>query len=276
MCQKLFSDEITLTKHIDECLTMKKLNDDKIVFKTSYGEDSDYMLARKLQEQQDEESLRQEEKSRVAKPNAKPFAKPYAKPYSKVNTFVNRAAFYMPPITCPYMGCGKQLEAWEFHSHAATLHSTLNQQYACPICTLGSDVFYAVTDKTNLLQHLKNHHADTAPGVAHTPVPTYNNEDEDEDDDSSSSVEDLFGGKPYEPIYNPRTPTTAPNPPISTNSAKYVETTLSKNLDMECTICFEPFNLGQVIVTIECMCVYHKTCANNWWKKKEFLYLSFT
>jgi len=59
-----------------------------------------------------------------------------------------------------------------------------------------------------------------------------------------------------------------PNPPISTNSAKYVETTLSKNLDMECTICFEPFNLGQVIVTIECMCVYHKTCANNWWKKK--------
>jgi len=217
-------------------------------------------MARKIQEQQDEESLRQE--TVYHKPPAKPYVKPYAK-----NT-----GFYLPPIICPYTSCGLRFEAWDFHTHAAAFHQTNPQIYACPICSLGSDVFYTVNDKTNLLLHLKNHHADTAPGVmapvftAKPAVLPYSGEDNIDLSSDTDSDEEIY----VPPVKNPPLPKLPNNVkyPGTSHFVKYQETTLTKNLQMECTICFEPFISGQIIVTIECLCVYHKICINNWWKKK--------
>jgi len=36
----------------------------------------------------------------------------------------------------------------------------------------------------------------------------------------------------------------------------------------ECVICFEEFEVGDVIARLECLCRYHKKCIRMWFDKK--------
>eukprot|EP01113_Clastostelium_recurvatum_P007714 TRINITY_DN13609_c0_g1_i1.p1 TRINITY_DN13609_c0_g1~~TRINITY_DN13609_c0_g1_i1.p1 ORF type:complete len:512 (-),score=93.50 TRINITY_DN13609_c0_g1_i1:39-1574(-) len=56
--------------------------------------------------------------------------------------------------------------------------------------------------------------------------------------------------------------------PASTHPA-YVEQVLQKPLvDQDCTICFEDFASGQTVFRLECMCLFHKVCIQEWFVKK--------
>lgn len=37
----------------------------------------------------------------------------------------------------------------------------------------------------------------------------------------------------------------------------------------ECTICFEEFSLGDTLARLECFCVFHKACLDNWLSRKQ-------
>ena len=52
------------------------------------------------------------------------------------------------------------------------------------------------------------------------------------------------------------------------------EATLS-SMEEECTICFDEFEVGQVCARLECLCVFHKSCLENWLSRKQckFIYL---
>jgi len=50
------------------------------------------------------------------------------------------------------------------------------------------------------------------------------------------------------------------------------ELTEEKDSDLvgeECTICFEEYAIGETLARLECFCVYHKTCLNNWLSRKQ-------
>ncbi|CAD6184603.1 unnamed protein product [Caenorhabditis auriculariae] len=36
----------------------------------------------------------------------------------------------------------------------------------------------------------------------------------------------------------------------------------------ECTICFEDMAAGDLIARLPCLCIYHKTCIDEWFKRK--------
>jgi hypothetical protein len=67
--------------------------------------------------------------------------------------------------------------------------------------------------------------------------------------------------------------TTTTTSTISTTSAgggsQYVAYELQKNLpESECSICYEDFLQGQNVARMECMCVFHKHCIDEWFVKK--------
>lgn len=37
----------------------------------------------------------------------------------------------------------------------------------------------------------------------------------------------------------------------------------------ECTICFEEYEIGQTLARLECFCVFHKPCLDNWLSRKQ-------
>ncbi|CAF3186470.1 unnamed protein product [Rotaria socialis] len=45
---------------------------------------------------------------------------------------------------------------------------------------------------------------------------------------------------------------------------------LSYNLhnDQECAICFEPFCRQDTVARLECLCIYHKKCLDEWGQRK--------
>lgn len=46
------------------------------------------------------------------------------------------------------------------------------------------------------------------------------------------------------------------------------EDTLAADVpSQECMICMEEFRKAQVILRLECLCMYHKTCIHAWWSK---------
>jgi hypothetical protein len=36
---------------------------------------------------------------------------------------------------------------------------------------------------------------------------------------------------------------------------------------IECTICYDEFEEGNVIARMDCFCIYHKKCIDSWLKK---------
>ncbi len=45
---------------------------------------------------------------------------------------------------------------------------------------------------------------------------------------------------------------------------------LTENLqhEQECAICFEPFYQRDIIARLECLCIYHKRCLDQWNQRK--------
>jgi len=39
--------------------------------------------------------------------------------------------------------------------------------------------------------------------------------------------------------------------------------------DLECTICFDEYKLGQMCARLECFCVFHKPCLDSWLSRKQ-------
>lgn len=40
------------------------------------------------------------------------------------------------------------------------------------------------------------------------------------------------------------------------------------NIDQECSICFEPFRQQDIVARLECLCIYHKKCLDQWSQRK--------
>eukprot|EP00697_Spironema_sp_BW2_P014589 gnl/Spiro4/5063_TR2524_c0_g1_i2.p1 gnl/Spiro4/5063_TR2524_c0_g1~~gnl/Spiro4/5063_TR2524_c0_g1_i2.p1 ORF type:complete len:204 (-),score=15.58 gnl/Spiro4/5063_TR2524_c0_g1_i2:169-780(-) len=52
-------------------------------------------------------------------------------------------------------------------------------------------------------------------------------------------------------------------------SVNCIEEPLADNIpNQECSICFENFLKGQVVLRLECLCVFHKNCIETWFKRK--------
>lgn len=39
--------------------------------------------------------------------------------------------------------------------------------------------------------------------------------------------------------------------------------------DKECMICYEEYEIGQMVSRLECFCVFHKSCLENWLSRKQ-------
>jgi hypothetical protein len=40
------------------------------------------------------------------------------------------------------------------------------------------------------------------------------------------------------------------------------------NHEQECAICFEPFYQQDIVARLECLCIYHKQCLDEWGRRK--------
>jgi len=165
-------------------------------------------------------------------------------------------------IACPYLGCGQRMEARYFYNHAILQHSTAPQAYACPICFLAG-IQFAPRSDTNLLTHLQNTHSDLA-AVSQPPPSTQqpaNPQSYDDDDDFEEYDPAAFLVDEQD---NPPTLT----PDVKSLGYKYVEDVMKDaKPGVECTICFEEFENGDVIARMDCFCVFHKKCIELWFKK---------
>jgi len=140
------------------------------------------------------------------------------------------------------------MEAKFFPDHARSFHSTAPQNFACPICSLGG-TRYNVSPSTNLLSHLNSIHPDL---IGKSLLPNY-------------------------PVVNPNIFSNEddydwPDPPedwLQKNSASYVEETLKTPLDKECPICYCEFEKGEVAARLACLCLFHKNCIEQWFKKRK-------
>lgn len=46
----------------------------------------------------------------------------------------------------------------------------------------------------------------------------------------------------------------------------YNEETLLEDREVECVICLEEFTAGQTIARLPCLCIYHKSCIDSWFR----------
>lgn len=44
---------------------------------------------------------------------------------------------------------------------------------------------------------------------------------------------------------------------------------LEKDIEKECTVCFDTFCKGDMVITTDCFCIYHKACSLNWFEKEK-------
>eukprot|EP01094_Clydonella_sp_ATCC50884_P023119 TRINITY_DN5464_c0_g1_i1.p1 TRINITY_DN5464_c0_g1~~TRINITY_DN5464_c0_g1_i1.p1 ORF type:complete len:320 (+),score=81.10 TRINITY_DN5464_c0_g1_i1:199-1158(+) len=136
-------------------------------------------------------------------------------------------------IECPFSACGERMEACSFPQHVENVHCAVaaDEHLPCPVCRLM--IVSYVPINLNLLDHVKEAHADLQP-------PSGNSWDRA----LRFSIPDEIGDG-------------------------IVETVLKADIDKECAICFELFEKGETVSTMECFCMFHKDCAAAWFKRKE-------
>jgi len=142
-----------------------------------------------------------------------------------------------PSLLCPYPGCSQRMETFEFPNHVFQTHAACNQQLSCPICYLETGESYSVTQNTNLLDHLRKAHADTA--------------------EFQRAL--LESRNSYLRCSRVELPTEV--------GKNYTIQTLSKSLEKECSICFEEFEQGHKVAWMDCLCVFHEKCLEEWFTK---------
>jgi len=135
-------------------------------------------------------------------------------------------------VICPYTSCGLQMEAVDFYHHAILTHTSGQQGFSCPICTLSNGIVYLPKKGSNLYQHLQKQHAEFA-----FMVPSF----------QQPKVQESVS-------------------PPAVGSA-YVVDIIHDCDGKECTICFEEFQTGDQIARLECFCVFHKGCVDEWFQK---------
>eukprot|EP01121_Diplochlamys_sp_Union-15-3_P001051 TRINITY_DN10912_c0_g1_i1.p1 TRINITY_DN10912_c0_g1~~TRINITY_DN10912_c0_g1_i1.p1 ORF type:complete len:199 (-),score=14.03 TRINITY_DN10912_c0_g1_i1:82-678(-) len=133
-------------------------------------------------------------------------------------------------LTCPYPHCSKVMQAKLFVDHILQVHAKASSHaYSCPICSLGGDE-YQVTQSTNLLSHIQKIHADLM-GKS-----------------SALNVADLKS---------------------SLLTSAYLDEILASDINKECPICYETFQRGQAAARLQCFCLYHKVCIDDWFSRKD-------
>jgi len=153
-------------------------------------------------------------------------------------------------LTCPYNGCGEIMEAIDFYDHVIANHIGDLQGYECPICYLQSGVHYAPKADTNLLEHLKGAHSDMKGSSVQNQV----------DDRFEQAILQSLQMSKKKDVYVDLTKTDLSKTTCSV-------TTLKKTMHKECPICFDNFSAGESVTTLNCLCVFHEPCVNDWFDK---------
>jgi len=170
-------------------------------------------------------------------------------------------------MSCPYPNCGMKLEARQFPSHAIKKHAQGRQDISCPVCNICNGANYQVNPDTNLITHLQHSHADL--------------------------LENVYPFMKLQPIKKPpvhkhhklpvqhfQPPVQTYQPPVQTyqppepyyepdQADDYIASYIKTDSNDECPICYELFSRGVVIARLPCLCVYHQTCIEAWFTKKD-------
>jgi len=158
-------------------------------------------------------------------------------------------------MSCPYPNCGMKLEARIFPSHAIKKHTQDRQDVSCPICNICNGANYQVKPDTNLMTHLQHSHADLLETV-YNPFVKYQPP-----------------RKNFTPAYKPPIQTYQPPEPYSMiepdQPSDYIASYVRTDSNDECPICYELFSRGVVIARLPCLCVYHQSCIEAWFTKKD-------
>ncbi|KAH3744429.1 hypothetical protein Pelo_14165 [Pelomyxa schiedti] len=148
-------------------------------------------------------------------------------------------------IFCPYPSCGQPMEASDWIMHALEAHSRLPQMMPCPICALlsrttGVKVPEPSQKIVNLAIHLIRDHSDLIYAQLGC-------------DQTTVTESTAQHNKPAEPEKEYQV-------------VSYNETpgSFHAGKDEECSICLLPFEASQTLITMECLCVFHKKCILEW------------
>jgi len=245
VCSKVIStatNEASLNLHIDECLSMKLLEEENTVPKTQPGPSKVETLPAMNAIQLNEEFLQQWEKSLI-QPVKKPLRQDYIVHHddedSEEHSWEDEEESYsqyqeedeeqLDKVRCPYHGCGAgYIATEEFGKHVLQNHKGGYQKHLCPLCAPTTG--YSVHKGTNLYRHVQQFHA-------------------------------FF--------LNASPETTTNKPHAKPQNIEFVEEILMKDLDSECCICFEQFETGNTVARLPCLCIFHKTCVVRWFEKEK-------
>jgi len=190
-------------------------------------------------------------------------------------------------IRCPYPSCTKLLEAKDFYDHVMALHSAApSQSHSCPVCTIMGVNNFKPNKDTNLYRHVRSNHYDLSQANSRSTSTSSSRGSNRSHSVSnvksgSSSIRSSTGssGTTNSPSSSTSSPISS-SPKISKEDlpadvlnmyknlgSRYVVDTLKQAMDTECTICYEEFEEGAVIARLDCFCIFHKKCIDQWFKK---------
>jgi hypothetical protein len=144
---------------------------------------------------------------------------------------------------CPYIHCKMPIARSNFADHVLNYHTrNKDQVYLCPLCVgpemvikqyfwvlMFSKPVYHVNKKTNLSQHIQMAHLLSPPSAPEVPVPP-----------KKEIKVNLIGMCV-----------------LILREFIGIEEVLTKDLQEECSICYEDLHANQKIARLECLCVYH-------------------
>jgi len=142
-------------------------------------------------------------------------------------------------VGCPYPGCSATVEAFQLPSHAAQNHSACAQALSCPLCERLTGTEYTPNENTNLLQHLSRAHADLV------------------EMEALQESRRLYLEQVNRVVELPK----------SVGLASQEFQVAGKVPDKECFICDENFSKGQNVICLDCFCLFHKHCLEEWFQK---------
>jgi len=105
---------------------------------------------------------------------------------------------------------------------------------------------------TNLYLHLKRHHSEFAQ-IPPSFLPLQSQSEQPQKPAKSSTIKDVDIGESF------KFP--------SKVGRNYIIDTIQEDDGKECTICFEEFQKGNSIARLDCFCVFHKHCLEQWFRK---------
>lgn len=245
VCSKIIptaTNEATLNLHIDECLSMKLLEEENTVPKNAPKVEITMPV------NQDDLFLQAWQQALV---------QPVKKPLPKSNYVVHHddeddeehdweeeeesyrsqlneeeVEEQLGKVPCPYHGCGAYVASEEFGKHVLQNHKGGYQKHLCPLCAAATG--YSVHKGTNLYRHVQEFHAFFM-----------------------NTVPQVTTNKPQV------------KPQAKPQNIEFVEELLAKDLDCECCICFEQFETGNTVARLPCLCIFHKTCVVRWFEKEK-------